>query len=392
MRVNKVGVNIMKILVAPDSYKGSFSAKEVAEYMEQGIKEALPDAEVIRIPLADGGEGTVEAVVNATNGQLHQVEAIGPLGETVTAVIGILGDGLTAVVEMAEASGLMLVPKERLNPLVTTTFGTGQLIKAALDRGCRKIIIGIGGSATNDGGVGMAQALGVHFYNDKNEEISFGGGQLGQISRIDTSGIDPRIAECEFMIASDVTNPLCGPEGASAVFGPQKGATKDMVHILDQGLLHLSTVIRQQLGVDIANVRGAGAAGGLGAGLMAFLSARMDRGIDIVLEAVQFEKWVEQADLVITGEGRTDAQTAFGKTPIGVAAMAKKWNKPVVCISGGISSDVMSLYDLGLDVIIGATQSPMTLENAISNGPALIRHAASSVMRMLLLSSKLHIN
>jgi glycerate 2-kinase len=378
----------MKIIVAPDSYKGSLSAKEVAEYMEQGIKEAMPEADVIRIPLADGGEGTVDAAISATNGQLHQVEAIGPLGEPVTAVIGILGDRQTAVIEMAEASGLMLVPKQRLNPLVTTTFGTGQLIKAALDRGCRKIIIGIGGSATNDGGVGMAQALGVHFYNDHDDEISFGGGQLGQISRIDMSGIDPRIADCDFIIASDVTNPLCGPEGASAVFGPQKGATNEMVQILDRGLFHLSTLIQEQLGVDIASVKGAGAAGGLGASLMAFLSARMARGIDIVLEVVQFEKWVEQADLVITGEGRTDAQTAFGKAPIGVAQVAKKWNKPVICISGGITSDVMQLYDLGLDVIIGATQSPMTLEDAISNAPALIRHATASAVRMLLLSSK----
>jgi glycerate kinase len=247
----------MKILVAPDSYKGSLSAKEVAEYMEQGIKEALPEAEVIRIPLADGGEGTVVAIVSATNGHIHSVEAIGPLGEHVTAVIGILGDRQTAVIEMAEASGLTLVPKQRLNPLVTTTFGTGQLIKAALDKGCHRIIIGIGGSATNDGGAGMAQALGVHFYNERDEKISFGGGQLGQISRIDMSGIDPRIADCEIIIASDVTNPLCGPEGASAVFGPQKGATKEMVQILDRGLLHLSTLIQKQLGVDIMNVKGA---------------------------------------------------------------------------------------------------------------------------------------
>jgi glycerate kinase len=381
-------VDIMKILVAPDSYKGSLNAKKVAECMEQGILAVLPHAEVLKIPIADGGEGTVDAIVSATDGQLHEIEVIGPLGETVMAVYGILGDRQTAVVEMASASGLTLVPGERLNPMATTTFGTGQLIKAALEKGCRKMIIGIGGSATNDGGVGMAQALGAHFFNDQDEEISFGGGELGKLCRIDISDIDPRIAECEFIIASDVTNPLCGPNGASVVFGPQKGATPEMIEILDQGLFHLSRVIQEQLGIEIAKMKGAGAAGGLGGGLMAFLSARMAHGIDIVLEATQFEKWVQQVDIVITGEGRTDSQTAFGKTPVGVAKVAKKYNKPVICVSGGITPDVNSLYDLGLDVIIGVTQNPMSLEEAMNNAPALIRHAVASVIRTLMIASK----
>ena len=376
----------MKILVAPDSYKGCLHAYEVAEYMEQGILEAFPQAKVQKIPVADGGEGTVQAMMRAVGGQLHEVEVTGPLGDTVKSEIGMLNDGQTAVIEMASASGLMLVPKERLNPMVTTTYGTGQLIKEALDLGSRKLIIGIGGSATNDGGVGMAQALGVHFLNKQAEEIGYGGGELESICRIDISDMDPRIAECEFIIASDVTNPLCGENGASAVFGPQKGATPEMVRNLDNGLLHLSRIIKSDLDRDIANLQGAGAAGGLGGGLMAFLSAKMARGIDIVLEAADFENCVKQADLVITGEGHTDHQTSFGKTPIGIAQLAKKYNVPVICISGGISSDLQVLYEQGINVILGVTQRPMPLEEAMIHAPALIRHAAASVIRTLMIT------
>lgn len=372
----------MKILVAPDSYKGSLMAEEVASVMEQAIMEVLPCAEVMKLPLADGGEGTAQAIVDATKGQIVHCDVIGPLGEVVTAKYGRFGDGETAIIEMAAASGWMLVPRERLNPMETTTYGTGQLIKAAMDAGCRKIIVGLGGSATNDGGVGMAQALGVRFLDEEGKEIRGGGGQLSKIHRIDMSGLDPRIAECELVAASDVTNPLCGPDGASYVFGPQKGATPEMARCLDEGLLHLGQCIRDQLGLDIVDMKGAGAAGGLSGGLVAFLGARMSRGIDIVLEAVRFEEMVKQVDLVITGEGCTDAQTAYGKTPVGVARLAKKYGKPVICISGAIIvEEVESLYDLGLDIIVGASQSPMTLDAAMANAPILLKNAVRSVVR-----------
>lgn len=356
--------------------------------MEQGILEAFPKAEVHKMAVADGGEGTVQALMGAVGGRLHEFEVTGPLGNPVKAKIGMMKDGHTAVIEAASASGLTLVPKERLNPMLTTTYGTGQLIKEALGLGCRKLIIGIGGSATNDGGVGMAQALGARFLNKYGENIGYGGGELENICRIDLSEMDPRIAACEFIIASDVTNPLCGENGASAVFGPQKGATPEMVRSLDNGLLHLSRVIKSELGKDIANLQGAGAAGGLGGGLMAFLPGKMARGIDIVLEAADFENRVQQMDLVITGEGYTDHQTSFGKTPVGIARLAKKHNVPVICISGGIASDVQGLYEQGINVIVGIAQKPMTLEEAMIHAPALIRHAVSSVIRTLMIKMR----
>lgn len=378
----------MKIMIVPDSYKGSLSSKEVADCMEQGILEVLPEAHIRKIPIADGGEGTVEAILSITSGETRQLEVIGPLGEPVTAIYGIFDQGSSAVVEMASASGLTLVPKDKLNPWITTTYGTGQIIKAALETGVRKLVIGIGGSATNDGGVGMAQALGVRFLDTEGEEIGFGGGELHRICSIDTTNVHPAITECEITIASDVTNPLCGHEGAAWVFGPQKGATPEMVIKLDEGLKHLAAKIREQLGIDIENVAGAGAAGGLGAGLMAFLKAKMARGIDIVLDVARFDEEVRDADLVFTGEGRTDAQTVFGKTPAGVAKLSKKYNKPVICISGGVTEEAFEVYSIGIDVVIGATQVPMTLEEAIGRAPANIRHAASSVLRSILIPEK----
>ncbi|GBG10574.1 glycerate kinase [Paenibacillus agaridevorans] len=379
--------------------------------MEQGILDALPEAAVIKLPVADGGEGTVDVIVNAAGGRYYALEVAGPLGEPVMARFGVVEgprqtfggadmvDGAdtvdgskdtvrTAVIEMSSASGLTLVPKERLNPLAATTYGTGQLIKAALDQGCRRILIGIGGSATNDGGAGMAQALGVRFLDAGGKELPFGGGSLGALNRIDITRLDPRITECEIIVGSDVGNPLCGPSGASAVFGPQKGAKPEMVRILDASLYNYGTIIREQLGVDVLEVPGAGAAGGLGAGLLAFLSARMRRGIDIVLEAIQFEKHTREADLVITGEGRTDAQTAYGKAPAGVAALAKRYNKPVVCISGGVGPDADALLKSGIDVIVGAVQLPMTLEEAMGSAAESIRYTVAHTMRTLLIPGK----
>lgn len=378
----------MKILIVPDSYKGSLSSKEVADCMEQGILEVLPEAIVRKIPIADGGEGTVEAILSVTRGESRQLEVIGPFGDPVTAVYGIYDEGRSAVVEMASASGLTLVTKDRLNPWRATTYGTGQVIKAALEAGVRKLVIGIGGSATNDGGVGMAQALGIRFLDEAGEEIGFGGGELHRIRSIDTSRVHPAVAGCEVTIASDVTNPLCGEKGAAQVFGPQKGATPEMVVQLDAGLKHLASIIREQLGIDIENIAGAGAAGGLGAGLMAFLNAKMARGIDIVLEAAHFDEVVRDADLVFTGEGRTDAQTVFGKTPTGVAKLSKKYNKPVICISGGVTAEAFEVYGFGIDVVVGATQVPMTLEEAIGRAPANIRNAVSSVLRAILIPEK----
>lgn len=382
----------MKIIVAPDSYKGCLNSYEVAEYMTQGILEACPQAEVRQIAVADGGEGTVQAIVRGAGGRLHEVRVSGPLGDPVTAEIGLLDDGRTAVIEAASASGLTLIPRDRLNPLLTTTYGTGQLIKEALRLGRCKLIVGLGGSATNDGGVGMAQALGVRFPDKAGEEIGYGGGQLEHIAAIDLEGLDPRIEGCEFVIASDVTNPLCGDNGAAAVYGPQKGATPDMVAALDRGLLHLSRIISRDMGKDIAELPGAGAAGGLGGGLMAFLSARMERGIDIVLEAADFEKRVSQADLVLTGEGHTDLQTTYGKAAAGIARIAGKHKVPVICLSGGITPDasaMQALYGQGMNAVIGAVQRPMPLEEAMEQAPALIRHAAASIIRTLMLGRRM---
>ncbi|HNR65492.1 MAG TPA: glycerate kinase, partial [Atribacterota bacterium] len=320
----------MKIVIAPDSFKGSLSAAEVSEAIAYGVRGVYPYAIVEKVPMADGGEGTVECLVNATQGKIYEREVLGPLAEPIVATFGILGNQHTAVIEMAAASGLPLVPLEKKNPLITTTYGTGQLIESALDYRCQEIIIGIGGSATNDGGAGMVQALGVHLLDENEKEIGFGGTQLSHLNRIDISEIDKRIRDVSFLVASDVQNPLCGPTGASNVYGPQKGATKEMVKILDDALSHFADIIKRDLGKDIKDIPGAGAAGGLGAGLMAFLDAELKPGIDIVIETVKLEQKLKDADLVITGEGEINASTIYGKTPIGVARVAKKYNIPVV--------------------------------------------------------------
>jgi glycerate kinase len=383
----------LNIIVAPDSYKGCLHSYEVAEYMTQGILDVCPLAEVQRIAIADGGEGSVQALIRGAGGRFHQVLSRGPLGAPVLAEFGVMEDGQTEVIEAAAASGLTLISREQRNPLLTTTYGTGEVIREALRLGCRKIIIGIGGSATNDGGVGMAQALGARFLDETGAEIGYGGGELEHIARIDVSGLDPRIAACEFIIASDVSNPLCGETGAAAVYGPQKGATPEMVARLDKGLLHLSQMISSQLGLNIADLPGAGAAGGLGGGLIAFLQARMEKGIDIVLKAADFERKVKPADLVLTGEGHTDRQTAFGKAAAGIAGAAKRYNVPVICLSGGIASDPASLaalHEQGIDVIVGVAQRPMSLEEAMEEAPALIRYATASVIRTFMLGRQMN--
>lgn len=372
----------MRIVVAPDSYKGSVSALEVANAMARGIRKVIPDAEVCKVPIADGGEGTVEALVAATGGRLETSEVTGPLGERVRAQWGILGDGRTAVIEMAAASGLPLVPPERRDPRLATTLGTGELIRAALDAGLRRIIIGIGGSATNDGGVGMARALGAHFLDARGDELAEGGATLARLAKIDLSGLDRRFREAELIVACDVDNPLCGPRGASAVFGPQKGATPALVAQLDAALARFAECARQATGRDVAGAAGAGAAGGLGAGLMFFTPAQLRPGVEIVLGAVGFAELARGADFVITGEGRTDFQTAYGKAPVGVAKAAKQFGVPVFCLSGGLGDGADDVLAQGIDAVMSICSRPMSLEECMQEGPALIEAAAARLCRI----------
>nr|WP_017553587.1 glycerate kinase [Heyndrickxia coagulans] len=375
-------------LLAPDSFKESMTAKEVCAAMEAGIKKAIPDAVCIQVPMADGGEGTVQSLVDATGGTIYQQTVTGPLGHPVTACYGILGDGETAVIEMASASGIHLVTKETKNPLVTTTYGTGELIKACLDKKVKQILIGIGGSATNDGGAGMAQALGAKFLDERGGMLPFGGGALGDLAAIDLAGLDPRLKEVQIFVASDVTNPLCGENGASHVFGPQKGATKEMVALLDTNLSHYAAIIKEQLGKDVAEVPGAGAAGGLGAGLMVFTDAVLKSGIELVVEYTGLEQKVKDADIVLTGEGSIDFQTQFGKTPYGVARAAKKHGKPVIAVAGYVGEQIDVLYEKGIDAIFGILPRPMALEDALQTGAANIERTCENIARLLVLAKQ----
>ncbi|MEN6413913.1 MAG: glycerate kinase [Veillonellales bacterium] len=373
----------MNIVVAPDSYKGSVSAMGVANAMEQGVLAVFPEATVQKLPIADGGEGTVEALVASTGGQMIQEEVVGPLGTPIKSYWGILGDGETAIIEMAAASGLPLVPKDKRDPRITTTYGTGQLIQAALQKGLNKIIIGIGGSATNDGGAGMVQALGAKFLDASGTPLPQGGASLAKLAQIDLSGLDKRLAAADLMVACDVDNPLCGPRGASAVFGPQKGATSAMIAELDKALKIYAQLAAKATGKDIAECSGAGAAGGLGAGLLFFTNAKLRPGVEIVLEAAGFAAMVEAADLVITGEGRTDFQTAFGKAPVGVAKVAKQWKVPVVCLAGGLGQGADDVLQQGIDGLMSIIPQPMTLEECMENGAALIETATARLCRLV---------
>lgn len=363
----------MKIVVAPDSFKGSLTAAEVSDAIEQGTREIFPEAEIVKIPMADGGDGTVQCLVNATGGEILREKVKGPLGGEVLASYGILGDKKTAVIEMAEASGLTLVPENQRNPLITTTYGTGQLIKAALDQGCRKMIIGIGGSATNDGGAGMLQALGVKLLNQEGKEVGFGGGELKKIFRIDTKYLDNRLSETKVLIASDVSNPLCGPQGASRIYGPQKGATPEIIEELDKSLSYFAELIKRDLNKDVKDIPGAGAAGGLGASLMAFLDAELRPGIEIIIEIVKLEQAIKDADLVITGEGKIDGQTIYGKAPIGVAKIAKKYNIPVIAVAAIIGDDADIVYQYGINTLLKISEPPMSLAEPKSKKVWLIK-------------------
>ncbi len=373
----------MKIVVAPDSFKGSVTALQAANAIEQGLRRVFPDADIDKIPMADGGEGTVQSLVDATGGNIQTQRVLGPLGNEVDAQFGILADEETAVIEMASASGLTLVATDKRNPLLTTTYGTGQLIRTALEKGCRKLIIGIGGSATNDGGAGMAEALGVQFLKSDGNPIARGGGGLGELDSIDNTNIHPAIAETATIVACDVNNPLTGPDGASHVYGPQKGATPEMVTTLDAHLEHYGNVLKQTLRQSYNDIPGAGAAGGLGAGLMAFLNAKLQLGVDIMIDAVNLKDRMKGASLVFTGEGQLDFQTAFGKTPVGVAKVAKEHNIPVIAIAGGIGDGAEAVYNAGIDAMLGIVQAPMSLEDAVEDALQLITDTAEQAARLI---------
>lgn len=371
------------VLLAPDSFKESMTAKEVCEAMERGIKKANSTISCIHLPMADGGEGTMQSLVDATNGKIYTANVVGPLGCEIKAEYGILGDGETGIVEMASSSGIHLVPPKERNPLITTSYGTGQLIKACLEHRVKKILIGIGGSATNDGGLGAIQALGGKFLDSKGNVLGFGGGELGKLSTIDLANLDKRLKDIKVEVACDVNNPLCGEQGASSVFGPQKGADSEMIKVLDDNLMHYAEIIREKLGVDVLNVPGAGAAGGFGAGLMAFLNGTIRKGIDVVIEYSKLEEKICHADMVWTGEGSIDFQTQFGKTPIGVAMVSKKYNKPVVALAGRVGSDIDILYDKGIDSIFSILTNVTNLEQALKSGQENIEKTAENIVRVM---------
>ena len=374
------------IVLAPDSFKESMTAKEVCEAMERGIRKANSQIRCIHVPMADGGEGTMQSLVDATGGRIYSKEVVGPLGNNVVAEYGILGNGEIGVIEMASASGIHLVDSEKRNPLITTTFGTGQLIKACLDKGVKKLLIGIGGSATNDGGAGFIQALGGRLLDENGDDLSYGGGALAKLHTIDLSNLDERLKYVSVEVACDVNNPLCGKEGASYVFGPQKGATREMIEILDQNLSHYAEVIKEQLGKDVISKAGAGAAGGLGAGLMAFLDVKLKSGIEMVIEYANLEEKVRDADMVWTGEGSIDFQTQYGKTPLGVAMIAQKYNKPVIALAGRVGNDIDVLYDKGIDAIFGIMRGVTSIEEALVKGPENVEKTSENIIRLLNIS------
>ena len=373
----------MKILVAPDSFKESLSAIQVAEAISMGVLKIIPNAEIIKTPISDGGEGLLDALVNDKNGKIIKVKVYDPLYRSIAAEYGILNEGTTAVIEMAKASGLELLKEQEKNPYNTSSYGTGQLILDALDRGCQKIIIGIGGSATNDGGMGMVKALGGKFINNEGVELTEGGGALGELSSIDLTNFDKRISNCKIVVACDVTNKLTGENGASFVYGAQKGGSKEQLEFLDKNLEHYAAIIRNHLGIEIENINGAGAGGGMGAGLMAFLNAELKSGIDLILETLEIKKHIKNIDLIITGEGKIDKQTLQGKTILGIAALAKEYHVPVIAITGKIGDNIDEIYKLGITSIFSIVNKPMKLEEAINDVEYLIQSCIETIIRTI---------
>jgi glycerate kinase len=378
----------MKIVIAPDSFKECLSAREVSRSIAIGIRKMAPMAEIIEIPISDGGEGVLDTLLGGSGGKRITVSVMDPLMRPIMSEYGILEDKKTAVIEMARASGLELLKESEKDPLITTSFGTGQLIKDALNKGCNKIIIGIGGSATNDGGAGMARALGAKFLDKRGEEIPEGGGSLDRLNTIDLTFFDKRIQNCELIVACDVSNPLTGENGASMVYGGQKGGSKGDLPILDNNLAHYANCIEAVLGIDIDQVPGAGAAGGSGAGLMAFLKGKLVNGIELILQTLKIEEHIKEAHLVFTGEGKIDVQTLHGKTISGIAAMAKKHKVPVIVITGKIGEGIEEIYSLGVHAVFSIVNQPMELQEAMVKAPELIQDCAKNIMATIMCFNK----
>ncbi len=379
----------MNIIVAPDSFKGSLTAAEAADAIIQGVRDVLPDAEIVSIPLADGGEGTVDALVLATRGRIVTKKVTGPMGDETEASFGVLGDDVTGVIEMAAAAGLPLVPPEKRNPLLATTYGVGELMLAALDEGCTRLIVGLGGSATSDGGAGMAQALGVKLLAADGTELKRGAAPLMSLESVDIAKRDPRIANITIYAASDVTNPLCGPQGAAAVYGPQKGASQQMVPMLDNALAKLAAVIEQDLSLSVRDTAGAGAAGGLGAGLVSFCNAQIRSGPNLVLEMLDFEGYLESADIVLTGEGRIDDQLEFGKAISGVALLAGKYGVPVVALTGSLLVEPEKLAERGVEGVVPISTGPVDESELMERAGELLQAATERTMRLLIAGRRL---
>ena len=379
----------MKIVIAPQAFKGSLSALNVANAVQKGVRRIFPDAQILTCPVADGGDGTLETLVESSGGKIMETNVADPTGKPIVAQWGAMGDGNTAVIEMARTSGLALLTLEERDPLNATTYGLGEIIVSALNKGFRKFIVGIGGSATNDAGAGMAQALGIRLMDREGRNLVFGGAALQNLSVIDTSSIDQRVLESNFQIACDVNNPLTGPEGASAVYGPQKGATEENVRQLDSALGVFAEVTKRDLGKDISNLEGAGAAGGLGAGMIAFVEGHLRAGVDIVLDTVNLAEKLESVDLVITGEGSIDFQTVYNKAPIGVARMAKARGIPTIGISGMLGKNYQIVHNHGIDAALSIANGPISLEESLQNAPSLISEAVEESLRLISVGMKL---
>jgi len=373
----------MNILVAPDSFKDSLSASEVSRIISEAISDVIPSASIRKIPISDGGEGLLEALLTPLQGTLVSVSVKDPLHRTIEASYGLVDQGKTAIIEMATASGLELLSIEERNPLITSTYGTGELIKNALDKGCTKIIIGLGGSATNDGGIGMIKALGGLFLDQYNQEIPDGGAALSTLHSIDLSGLDKRLQQVTIVCACDVDNPLTGPSGASYVYAKQKGASDNMLAVLDSNLSNYATVIKATLNKDLEHISGTGAAGGTAMGLLAFLDATLTPGIALITELLHLEKHIKEAQLVVTGEGKIDIQTLHGKTIMGIASLAKKHSIPVLVFTGSIGHGISEIYDQGVTAIFSIVSEPMSLETAIKNASELLKTSVTNVFTSL---------
>ncbi|MGN0071674.1 MAG: glycerate kinase [Atopobiaceae bacterium] len=375
-------------ILASDSFKGSATSQEVETYIAEGIRSLLPTAKIYAYPVADGGEGTVAALVAAGKGTLRTEHVHGPLGEELDASYAVLEDG-SALIECAAASGITLTYQTTEEALAASTFGTGELIRAALDEGCRHILVGLGGSATTDGGAGMAEALGVRFLAKDGKPIPPGIAGLAELAKIDISGADPRLASCTFEALSDVANPLAGPDGAVFVYGPQKGLPRERLSELDHVLARYGRLVGKATGQEVSSVAGAGAAGGLGAGLAAFCAAKIRSGIKAILDALSFDEHLGEADLVVTGEGRMDAQTAKGKAPVGIARRAKRFGVPVAAVVGSCADDIEAVYEAGIDIVLSCVTAPSTLEECIEKTPDALRRAGRRLARIVLLAEQL---